>query len=97
MPEGLSAQEVGKEISEHGSSARENEATERHIKRVSIIEAVLLSIVARFHTWAYGCCSSLSQITFANKAVTSAMRFEKPHSLSYHAMTRTKFPSITLV
>ncbi len=28
---------------------------------------------------------------------TSAMRFEKPHSLSYHDITRTKVPSMTLV
>ena len=27
----------------------------------------------------------------------SAMRFEKPHSLSYHDITRTKVPSNTLV
>src|ERR1700744_4849357 len=28
---------------------------------------------------------------------TSSMRLEKPHSLSYHASTRTKLPGITLV
>ena len=27
----------------------------------------------------------------------STMRFEKPHSLSYHDITRTNVPSITLV
>jgi hypothetical protein len=27
----------------------------------------------------------------------STMRLEKPHSLSYHAMTRTSVPSMTLV
>src|SRR5215207_1589483 len=37
------------------------------------------------------------QISFAIATAVSAMRFEKPHSLSYHAITRTKVPSMTLV
>src|SRR5690606_15664504 len=36
-------------------------------------------------------------IVLPNSAVTSAMRFEKPHSLSYQPRMLTKFPSITLV
>ncbi len=49
MPEGLSASEVGKEIAEH----REH-ATAQHAGRdrvVSIVEAVLLSIVALLAAW----------------------------------------------
>jgi hypothetical protein len=46
MPEGLSPQEVGKEIGEHARSSDEGEADERRIRTVSILEAVLLSIVA---------------------------------------------------
>jgi hypothetical protein len=37
------------------------------------------------------------QITFANATAVSAMRFENPHSLSYHERMRTNVPSITLV
>ena len=37
------------------------------------------------------------QISFAMATAVSAMRFEKPHSLSYHASTRTRVPSSTLV
>ena len=39
----------------------------------------------------------LRQMSFAMATAVSAMRFEKPHSLSYHAMTRTSVPSMTLV
>ncbi len=39
----------------------------------------------------------LRQISFAMATAVSAMRFEKPHSLSYHASTRTRVPSSTLV
>src|SRR5258706_10873293 len=33
----------------------------------------------------------------ANATATSSMRLEKPHSLSYHAYTFTRLPSVTLV
>src|SRR5437660_1543437 len=35
--------------------------------------------------------------SFPMAAATSIMRFEKPHSLSYQARTRTNVPSITFV
>ena len=37
------------------------------------------------------------QISFASATAVSAMRFEKPHSLSYQDRTRTNVPSMTLV
>ena len=37
------------------------------------------------------------QTSFAIATAVSAMRFEKPHSLSYQDSTRTKLPSMTLV
>jgi hypothetical protein len=53
MPEGLSAAEVGKEIAEHREHAEHAEHGEHpppsHVRRdrlLSIVEAVLLSIVA---------------------------------------------------
>ena len=48
MPEGLSATEVGKEIAEH----REHDgAIDRHDRVISIIEAVLLAVVAVLAAW----------------------------------------------
>src|ERR1700734_3766666 len=37
------------------------------------------------------------QVSFAIATAVSAIRLEKPHSLSYQDSTRTKLPSITLV
>ena len=48
MPEGLSATEVGKEIAEHNEQAVDDARRDRV---VSIIEAVLLSVVALLAAW----------------------------------------------
>src|SRR5262249_14305481 len=41
--------------------------------------------------------SPAGQISFPIATAVSTMRLEKPHSLSYHDITRTSVPSITLV
>jgi hypothetical protein len=46
MPEGLSAEEVGREIKEHSKRAAEDAAHDRRDRALSITEAVLLSLVA---------------------------------------------------
>jgi hypothetical protein len=54
VPEGLSTAEVGKEIAEHGEhSGHDDDAheTTRQERLVSIIEAVLLSLVALLAAW----------------------------------------------
>lgn len=53
MPEGLSATEIGKEISEHAKHAATHEAheQERRHELISIAEAVLLSIVTLTAAW----------------------------------------------
>ncbi len=51
MPEGLSAQEVGKEIAEHAKPSGQHDAHGRRDRLVSIAEAVLLSIVALLAAW----------------------------------------------
>src|SRR4051794_41876578 len=48
VPEGLSPSEVGKEIAEHRERTRTAEEESRHDRRLSIIEALLLSLVAAF-------------------------------------------------
>ena len=51
----------------------------------------------RFWTPALAGVTLNPQISFAIATAVSAMRFEKPHSLSYQESTRTKLPSMTLV
>ncbi len=51
MPEGLSPQEVGKGIAEHKEHAGQGEERARRGSHISIIEAVLLSIVALLAAW----------------------------------------------
>jgi len=51
MPEGLSPQEVGKGIAEHKEHASRGEERGRRDSHISIIEAVLLSIVALLAAW----------------------------------------------
>jgi hypothetical protein len=50
-PEGLSASEVGKELSEHAKHAKERDESERHLRSLSIAEAVLLSVVTLVAAW----------------------------------------------
>ena len=88
MPEGLSASEVGKEIAEHnrrvaeeaeaeGSASSEHDA--RGKRRLTIIEAVLLAVVAVLAAWSgyaaakWGTESSLS-LARASAARTEANR-----------------------
>ena len=46
MPEGLSAAEVGKEIAEHKKHAAADKDDDHHDRWLSIVEALLLSLVA---------------------------------------------------
>ena len=46
MPEGLSAAEVGKEIAEHKKHAATDKEANHHDRWLSIVEALLLSLVA---------------------------------------------------
>src|SRR5437899_1365956 len=43
------------------------------------------------------CSSQRDQISLPIATAVSIIRLEKPHSLSYHDITRTSVPSITLV
>lgn len=51
MPEGLSAPEVGKEIAQHARHHRGGSEHERRDRIISILEAVLLSIVTLVAAW----------------------------------------------
>lgn len=51
MPEGLSASEVGKEISQHANHHRGPHDHERRDRIIAILEAVLLSVVTLVAAW----------------------------------------------
>ena len=98
MPEGLSAAEVGKEIAEH---KKHNEANghehAQHDRRLSIVEAVLLSFVAVLAAYSgyaaakWGTESSLTlakasaERTKANRADTEAIVTRTLDSASFNA------------
>src|SRR5262245_62267246 len=50
MPEGLSADEVGKEIASHAAHG-EGDEHDRRDRNIAIVEAVLLSVVALLAAW----------------------------------------------
>jgi hypothetical protein len=101
MPEGLSAAEVGKEIAEHHEHAEHDEHAEaKHTSRdhvISIIEALLLSIVALLAAWSgysaakWGTESSISLAkasstrTKANLASIQATQIRTLDSVSFNA------------
>ena len=94
MPEGLSPQEVGKEISEHTSSAPEGHATERHLKSVSIVEAVLLSIVALMAAYSGYAAAKWSTESRVQLAEASTKRSEANRA-NLQAMSVRNFDSST--
>src|SRR6478735_11645781 len=73
MPEGLSASEVGKEIGEHAKHAGAHEQRDRLI---SIIEAVLLSVVALLAAWSGYAASKWSTESRVELAKASGLRIE---------------------
>ena len=73
MTEGLSASEVGKEIGEHAKHAGAHEQRDRLI---SIIEAVLLSVVALLAAWSGYAAAKWSTQSRVELATASTLRIE---------------------
>lgn len=79
MAEGLSPTEVGKELGEHAAHARAHEGAHRRDRLISIVEAVLLSVVTITAAWSgysaakWGTESSL-QLAQASATRTKANR-----------------------
>src|SRR5262245_2847575 len=94
MPEGLSAQEVGKEIGEHGSSGRGDRTEERHFRTVSIVEAVLLSIVALLAAYSGYAAAKWSTESRVQLAEASTKRSEANRA-DLQAMSLRNFDSST--
>jgi hypothetical protein len=97
VPEGLSAVEAGKEIAEHRKHEAEHETNERRDRVVSIVEAIVLSLVAvvaaysGFAAAKWGTESSVSLArasalrTKANRADLEAMVTRTLDSVSFNA------------
>jgi hypothetical protein len=97
MPEGLSGIEVGKEIGEHSKHGGDAGATDRHDRRLSITEAVLLSLVAVLAAYSgyaaakWGTESSVSLAkasaarTKANRADLEGLQLRTLDSVSFNA------------
>jgi len=75
MPEGLSAEEVGKEIAEHAKHGGGEERT-RHDRILSISEAVLLSVVAVIAAWSGYAAAKWSTESRVKLAEASTLRSE---------------------
>jgi hypothetical protein len=73
MPEGLSANEVGKEIGEHAKHA---DPHERRNRLISITEAALLSIVALLAAWSGYAAAKWSTESRVELAEASSLRIE---------------------
>src|SRR5262249_2668360 len=76
MPEGLSASEVGKEIGEHARHGEDEAASSlhRHARTLSIVEAVLLSVVALTAAWSGYAAAKWSTEASLKLAKASATR-----------------------
>ena len=87
MPEGLSAQDVGKEIRHH-------EDGDRRFRRISIIEAILLSIVALLAAWSGYAAAKWSTEQRSKLAEASTLR-AKSNRANLQAMSLRNFDSST--
>jgi hypothetical protein len=77
MPEGMSAEEVGKEIAEHAKHSADHGAEpDRHDRIISISEAVLLSIVAVIAAWSGYAAAKWSTESRVKLAEASTLRSE---------------------
>jgi hypothetical protein len=76
MPEGMSAEEVGKEIAHHAKHGDGGEERDRHARILSIAEALLLSIVAVMAAWSGYAAAKWSTESRVKLAEASTLRSE---------------------
>ena len=94
MPEGLSPQEVGKEIAEHAEHRGDDEAHERWDRLVSIAEALLLSLVALTAAWSGYAAAKWSTESRVGLAEASTAR-TKANRANLQAVDLRNFDSST--
>jgi hypothetical protein len=80
MPEGLSPQEVGKEIGEHAGHSGESDPHAHRDRVVSIVEAILLSIVALTAAWSGYAAAKWSTESRVGLAEASSARTKASHA-----------------
>jgi hypothetical protein len=97
LPEGLSATEVGKEIGQHAEHARHGGEISGRDRLISIVEAVLLSVVTITAAWSgysaakWGTESSLSlakasaERAKANRAFQQSLTFRAQDAANFNA------------
>ena len=93
MPEGLSPQEVGKEISEHAGKRPDDDGS-RQFRRVSIIEAILLSVVALIAAWSGYAAAKWNTESRVDLASASTKRAQANRA-NLQAMSLRNFDSTT--
>lgn len=93
MPEGLSPQEVGKEISEHAGKRPDDDGS-RQFRRVSIIEAILLSVVALMAAWSGYAAAKWNTESRVDLASASTKRAQANRA-NLQAMSLRNFDSTT--
>jgi hypothetical protein len=94
MPEGLSAQEVGREISGHARREDPDDAHHRRDRVVSIIEAVLLSMVALLAAWSGYAAAKWSTESRVDLAHASTLR-SKANRANINSIELRNFDSST--
>jgi hypothetical protein len=94
VPEGMSAEEVGKEIAHHAEHGGGHEARDRHDRILSIAEAVLLSIVAVMAAWSGYAAAKWSTDSRVKLADASTLRSEA-NLADIDAIDRRNFDSST--
>jgi len=76
VPEGMSAEEVGKEIAHHAAEHGRGDEHDSHDRILSIAEAVLLSIVALIAAWSGYAAAKWSSESRVKLAAASTLRSE---------------------
>jgi len=94
MPEGLSAQEVGKEIAEHSKPHDQDDPPAHRDRLLSISEAVLLSIVALMAAWSGYAAAKWSTESRVDLAAASGAR-SKANRANLQAIELRNFDSST--
>jgi hypothetical protein len=91
MPEGLSTQEVGKEI---GERSRASQGDRNQNRKISIVEAILLSLVALMAAWSGFAAAKWSTESRVKLADASTER-SKANRANLQAMSLRNFDSTT--
>jgi hypothetical protein len=94
MPEGLSPQEVGKEIGAHANHTSHGNPHARRDRVVSILEAILLSIVALTAAWSGYAAAKWSTESRVSLAEASTERTKASHA-NLEAVELRNFDSST--